>query len=185
MCFTRSSACVGKMMRSVVLAGLALCAAACSGSKATGGAAVDADDATVASFTGDWKVSGHIVGPWFAGPGFSPEPDAEILEKTLALTETGSAGAAALSCEAAAATVEVVPVTALFEGKITDAGLARSALGVGEDEIAVLRQTCTANGAALRLYHLVAQDRLLLTLNDIVYQFDREAAKPATGAPAP
>ena len=172
-------------MRSVALAALALCSAACSGSKATGGAPVDADDATVASFTGEWKVSGHIVGPWFVGPGFSPEPDAEILTKTLALTETGSTGAVALTCEAAAATVEVVPVTALFEGKITDAGLAKSALGVGEDEIAVLRQTCAANGAALRLYHLVAQDRLLLGLNDIVYQFDREAAKPVDGAPAP
>ncbi len=177
------------MMRSVALAALALCSAACSGSKATGGAPVDADDATVASFTGEWKVSGHIVGPWFVGPGFSPEPDAEILTKTLALTETGSTGAVALTCEAATTSVEVVPVTALFEGKITDAGLARSALGVREDEIAVLRQTCTVNGAtngaALRLYHLVAQDRLLLGLNDIVYQFDREAAKPVDGAPAP
>lgn len=179
MCCTRSSACVGEMMRSVVLVVLALGAVACSRSTAGGGASVDADAATVASFTGDWKVSGHIVAPWFVGPGFSPEPDAEILEKTLALTEAGSQGALALTCEAATATVEVVPVTALFEGKVTDAGLAKSALGVSEDEVAVMRQTCTANGAALKLYHLVAEDRLLLGLDDIIYQFDREKAEAA------
>lgn len=165
-------------MRSVVLAVLALGAVACSRSTAGGGAPVDADAATVASFTGEWKVSGHIVAPWFVGPGFSPEPDTDVLAQQLSLTETGSAGAAALACEAATATVEVVPVTALFEGKVTDAGLARSALGVTEDEIAVMRQTCTANGEALRLYHLVAEDRLLLALNNIVYQFDREKAAP-------
>mgnify|MGYP003547458735 CR=1 FL=1 len=169
-------------MRSIVLAVLALGAVACSRSTAGGGAAVDADDATVASFTGDWKVSGHIVAPWFVGPGFSPEPDADVLGATLALTETGSSGAATLTCDAATATVEVVPVTQLFEGKVTDAGLARSALGVSEDEIAVMRQTCTANGEALRLYHLIAEDRLLLGLNDIIYQFDREKA---AAAPAP
>jgi len=168
------------MMRWLLGAGMAcVMAAACSGSKVTGGAAVDADDATVASFTGEWAVSGHIVAPWFVGPGFEPEADQEILKTVLALSETGSAGPAALACEAATSTVEVVEATALFEGNVTDAGLAKSALGVNEDEIAVLRQTCTANGKAVRLYHLIAEDRLLLGLDDIVYQFDRKAAEPA------
>lgn len=168
------------MMRLLIGAGMAcVMATACSGSKATGGAPVDADDATVASFAGEWSVSGHIVAPWFTGPGFEPEADAEILKTPLALTETGSAGPTALACAAATNTVEVVPVTALFEGNVTDAGLAKSALGVTEQEIAVLRQTCAANGEAIRLYHLIAQDRLLLGLDNIVYQFDRKAAEPA------
>lgn len=169
------------MMRFLLGAGMAcVMAAACSGAKATGGAPVDADDVTVASFIGEWAVSGHIVAPWFTGPGFEPEADQEILKATLALSETGSAGAAALTCAAATSTIEVVEATALFEGHVTDEGLAKSALGVIEDEVAVLRQTCTANGEAIRLYHLIAQDRLLMGLDNIVYQFDRKAAATAT-----
>lgn len=169
------------MMRFLLGAGMAcVMAAACSGSKATGGAAVDADDATVASFAGEWTVSGHIVAPWFAGPGFEPEADQDILKTTLGLSETGSTGPAALACEAATNAVEVVETTALFEGRVTDADMAKSALGVSEEEIAVLRQTCSANGAAIRLYHLIAEDRLLLDRDNIIYQFDRKAAETAT-----
>lgn len=153
--------------------------AACSGSKATGGAQIDPDDATVANFTGDWEVSGHIVGPWFVGPGFSPEPDPEILEKALTLTETASTGAAALTCATAETAVEVVPAAGIFEGKIPDPYIAKASLGISQDEVALLKQTCTANGATVQIYHLVAQDRLLLGLNDIVYQFDRKVAETA------
>lgn len=168
------------MMRVVLGAGMAcVMAAACSASTTSGGAAVDADDVTVASFAGAWTVSGHIVAPWFTGPGFEPEADQEILKGTLGLSETGATGPAALACGAATSAVEIVEANALFEGKVTDEGLAKSALGVNEDEVAVLRQTCAADGEAIRLYHLVLEDRLLLGLNDIVYQFDRKPAEPA------
>lgn len=167
------------MRRFLLGAGMACVMAACSASTTSGGAAVDADDVTVATFAGEWAVSGHIVAPWFVGPGFEPEADQEILTSTLSLSETGAAGPAALACEAATSAVEIVEANALFEGKVTDEGLAKSALGVSEDEVAVLRQTCAANGGAVRLYHLILEDRLLLGLDNIVYQFDRKAAEPA------
>ncbi len=166
------------MRRMLLGAGMACVMAACSASTTTGGAAVDADDVTVASFAGEWAVSGHIVAPWFTGPGFEPEADPEILKTVLSLRETRAAGPAALACQAATSTVEIVERNALFEGKVTDEGLAKSALGVNEDEVAALRQTC-ADGGAARLYHLILEDRLLLDLDNIVYQFDRKAAEPA------
>lgn len=165
-------------MRKVSFLAAAMLLAACSGGKSTGGAQVDADDASVASFTGDWVVSGHIVGPWFVGPGFSPEPDADILGATLTLTETGSSGPAVLSCAAAEAAVEVVPVAGIFEGKVPDPYIAKASLGIGQDEVALLKQTCTTEaGKALRIYHLVAEDRLLLDVDNTIYQFDRKAAE--------
>lgn len=107
-------------------------------------------------------MSGHIVAPWFAGDGFLPEADPEILEKTLTLSETASSGPAALTCAAATGVVETAPVVGLFNGKVTDAAMAASTLGVAGDSVAVLKQTCTASGGAVQIYHLVKQDRLLM-----------------------
>lgn len=173
-------------MRSVIVALLASSAlAACSGSESSGGGDVKAADATPASFTGDWKVSGHIVTPWFAGEGFAPEADAEILEKALTLSETASSGPAALTCAAATTAMEIAPVVGLFDGKVTDAAMAASVLGVEGESVAVLKQTCTANGDAVQVYHLVKQDRLLLAHGDVVYQFDRPGVElPASEKPA-
>ena len=168
-------------MRSAVAAMMVLGLAACSGSNSDGGGAVDAGAATTASFDGSWKVSGHIVAPWFTGPGFAPEADAEILEKTLTLAETSTSGPAALTCAAATGAVEAVPVIGLFDGNITDAGMAASVLGIEGDSVAVLKQTCSDNGAAVQVYHLVKQDRLLLARDNVIYQFDRPSVEtPAT-----
>ena len=173
-------------MRSLVLAVMVLGVAACSGPGAGDGGAADAGAATPASFTGSWKVSGHIVAPWFTGPGFAPEADAEILEKTLTLTETSASGPAVLSCAAATGAVETAPVAGLFDGNVTDAGMAASVLGIEGDSVAVLKQTCADTGAAVLAYHLVKQDRLLLARDNVIYQFDRPSAEaPAEAAPSP
>lgn len=157
--------------------------AACgpSGGAAGGGAA--AGDASLASFTGDWKVKAHIVGPWFTGPGFAPEPDAEILEKTLTISETSAFGAAALTCETATFAVAPQPLSGMFEGKVTDAYVARAALGIEGEQTPTLTG-CTAGGAALS-YHMIGKDTMLLAVGDIVYQLGRpEAEEPATPVPA-
>jgi len=184
---------VGDVMRFLSVAVLTPFAlAACSGSESSGGGSVKAGDATPASFIGEWKVSGHIVAPWFAGDGFLPEADPEILEKTLTLSETASSGPAALTCAAATGVVETAPVVGLFNGKVTDAAMAASTLGVAGDSVAVLKQTCTASGGAVQIYHLVKQDRLLMQAGEVVYQFDRptadipaEPAAPPTAPAAP
>lgn len=73
----------------------------------------------------------------------------------------------------------------LFDGKVTDAAMAASVLGVEGESVAVLKQTCTANGDAVQVYHLVKQDRLLLAHGDVVYQFDRPGVElPASEKPA-
>lgn len=172
-------------MRAVVLSVMVLGLAACSGSSSGGGAAVDASTATTASFNGDWKVSGHIVAPWFTGPGFAPEPDAEILDKTLTIAETSASGPAALTCTAATGAVETAPVVGLFDGNVTDAEMAASVLGIEGDSVAVLKQTCTDNGATVQVYHLVKQDRLLLARDNVIYQFDRPGVEAPAEAPAP
>lgn len=163
-------------------------AAACVGVLAacgpSGGAAggVAAGDATVASFAGDWKVTGHIVGPWFAGPGFAPDADAEILEKTLTISDTGATGAAALTCEATFA-VAPQPLASMFGGKVTDAYIAKATLGVEGEQTPTL--TGCAVGGAARDYHLIGKDTLLLGVGDIVYQFGRPVAEEAAPAEAP
>lgn len=159
--------------------------AACSGSESSGGGAVNASEATRASFAGDWKVSGNIVAPWFTGPGFAPEADPEILEKTLSLSETASSGPAALTCAAATSAMETAPVVGLFDGNVTDPAMAKSVLGIEGDSVAVLKQTCTANGGAMQIYHLVKQDRLLLSVSNIIYQFDRPTADTPAEPTAP
>ena len=172
-------------MRSVVASVMVLAFAACSGSNSDGGGTADAGAATTASFNGDWKVSGHIVAPWFTGPEFAPEADAEILDKTLTIAETSVSGPAALTCAAATGAVETAPVVGLFDGNVTDAGMAASVLGIEGDSVAVLKQTCTDTGAAVQAYHLVKQDRLLLSRDNVIYQFDRPSAEtPAAPAPA-
>jgi hypothetical protein len=55
--------------------------------------------------------------------------------------------------------------------------MAKSVLGIEGDSVAVLKQTCTANGGAMQIYHLVKQDRLLLSAGNIIYQFDRPKAE--------
>ena len=134
------------------------------------------------------------MAPWFAGPGFAPEADAEILATNLTLAETSASGPAALTCAAATGAVETAPVVGLFDGNVTDAAMAASVLGIEGDSVAVLKQTCTDNGATVVAYHLVKQDRLLLARDNVIYQFDRPgvekpadvkpAAAPATPAPA-
>lgn len=166
-------------MRSLFLAMLTPFAlAACSGSQSSGGGSVNASEATPASFAGDWKVSAHIVAPWFTGPGFAPDADPEILEKTLSLSETASSGPAPLTCATATSAVEIAPVVGLFDGNVTDPAMAKSVLGIEGDSVAVLKQTCTASGGAVQIYHLVKQDRLLLGANNMIYQFDRPKAEP-------
>ena len=96
----------------------------------------------------------------------------------------------ALTCAAATTAMETAPVVGLFDGNVTDAAMAASVLGVEGDSVAVMKQTCTANGAAVQAYYLVKQDRLLLTHGDLVYQFDRpgvelpSSVKPAAPAAA-
>lgn len=166
----------------VVALGAAL--AACSGkSGAPGGGAVASG--TLADFTGDWKVTGHIVAPWFVGPGFSPEPDPEILGKVLTIAETATSGPAILTCDAAKFEVKALPVDGLFEGNVPDPYVAKAALGVEQEQTSTLMEACTSGGADKEFnYHLVAKDRMLLGLDNIVYQFDRPSAEPAPASPS-
>jgi hypothetical protein len=73
--------------------------------------------------------------------------------------------------------VKTFPVEGLFEGNVPDASLARSALGVEQDQTPSLVQTCTTDRAdRTYTYHLIGKDVLLLGLDNIVYQFGREPA---------
>jgi hypothetical protein len=168
-----------KLVSTAAVAVLGVAAlAGCSG-KPAGGGVVAPEDATVASFAGDWKVTGHIVAPWFKGPGFSPEPDPEILDKVLTITETATSGPAFLACEAAAFEVKALPVAGLFEGNVPDPYIARAALGVTQEQTPTLMESCTSGGADREFnYHLIARDTLLLGLDNIVYQFGRPKAAP-------
>lgn len=155
--------------------------AGCSGKSADGGNAA-AGDATLASFTGEWKVRGHIVAPWFTGPEFLPEPDAEILGKALVITATGTSGPAILTCELATFDLKSLPVAGLFEGNVPDPYVARAALGVAQEQTPTLMEGCTSGGSDKEMnYHLIGSDTLLLGLDNIVYQFERakaDAQKP-------
>jgi hypothetical protein len=172
------------MVRIGFAAALLASAAACSPGGTAGGGAATAADAS--SFNGEWKVTGHIVAPWLTEQGFAPEADAEILAATLTISDTGMTGPAALTCEGATLAVAPQPLASMFDGKVTDAYVAKSALGVEGDATPTLTG-CTVGGAA-RNYHLIAQDTLLLGVGDIVYQFGRpkaeEPAAPAAAAPA-
>lgn len=171
-----------KTKLSMGLAALAL--AACGPSGGAGGGTAAAGDATVASFTGDWTVKAHIVGPWFTGPGFSPEPDAEILGKTLTISETGATGPAALTCEAATFAVAPQPLSGMFDGKVTDAYVAKAALGIDGEQTPALTGCAGSDGALS--YYMIGKDKMLLSVGDIVYQFGRpDAAAPADAKPAP
>lgn len=175
---------------------LALALAACSGSSG-GGSAAAPSEASQQSFVGEWKVVGHIVAPWFVGPGFAPDPDPEILDKVLTITETSTSGAAILTCEAAKFEVKSLDKSGLFEGNVPDPYVAKAALGVEQDQTPTLMEGCTSGAGDLELnYHLIGKDTLLLGLDNIVYQFGRGAdavapatppkqAAPATPAPAP
>ncbi len=157
--------------------------AACGPSGGAGGGADTAGDTTVASFTGDWAVKAHIVGPWFTGPGFAPDPDAEILSKTLTISETGATGAAVLTCETAAFAVAPQPLSGMFDGKVTDAYVAKAALGVEGEQTPALTG-CIGSGGPIS-YYMIDKDTMLLSVGDIVYQFGRpDAAAPADATPA-
>jgi hypothetical protein len=168
----------------IIALGLAL--ASCSG-KSSGAPGTSAE-ATLASFTGEWKVTAHIVAPWFKGPGFDPEPDAEILEKVLTITEQATSGPAILTCELATFDLKSLPVAGLFEGNVPDPYVAKAALGVEAEVTPTLMEGCTSGGSDKEMnYHLIGKDKMLLGFDNIVYQFGRVgAAKPApAAAPAP
>jgi len=162
----------------IVMAGVLLVACSQGGAASGGGAA--AADAGVEAFMGTWKVSGNIVAPWFSGPGFSPRPDAEILSTPLVLTAKSATGAGILACPAATFKAAPSPSEGLFEGNVPDRAVAKSALGVDQEQTATLVQSCTSGGRDIVLsYHLVRADRMLLGLDNIVYQFDREPVAAA------
>ncbi len=172
---------MGKLVSGVVVSALCILLAGCSDKSAGKGDAA-AGDATLASFTGEWKVTAHIVAPWFTGPGFPPEPDTEILEKVLTISQTATSGPAILMCEAATFEVKVLPVAGLFEGHVPDPYIANAALGVTQEQTPTLEEGCASGGADKELsYHLIGKDKLLLGLDNIVYQFER----PAAEAPKP
>ncbi|MFT3724090.1 MAG: hypothetical protein QM773_10920 [Hyphomonadaceae bacterium] len=179
-----------RIISGVAIVALGVALAGCSG-KSGGGGAAAAADATLASFTGEWKVTAHIVAPWFTGPGFDPEPDAEILEKVLTITEKATSGPAILTCELATFDLKSLPVAGLFEGNVPDPYIAKAALGVGQDETPTLMEGCTSGGSDKEMnYHLIGKDKMLLGLDNIVYQFERpsaqtpaQAARPAAAAP--
>jgi hypothetical protein len=165
------------------LASLALLGA-CSGPSSPGGAAAGGGD--VASFMGSWVYQASIVAPWMGGEGFSPEPDAEIMATPLVLAEGAASGPAALSCAPAAYAVKPVALAETFEGHVTDAYVAKAALGIEGDQIPTLTVTCQgATGDAMFSYHLIKADTLLIGLNNTVYQLSRPKAAPAEPAKQP
>lgn len=135
-----------------------------------------------AGFTGEWHVSGNIVGPWFTGPDFVPEPDADVLSQTLTLTDTSAAGPVALTCAAATFEAKTLPAEGLFEGRVPERYVATASLGVEQDQVPALVQTCTEAGKAPVTYNMVGKDRMIAAVGDIVYQFDRGPAKAAEAA---
>lgn len=156
---------------------LAFTLSACSGSSG-GGPAAAAGEATLKSFTGEWVVTAHIVAPWFTGPDFAPDPDPEILAKTLTITETATKGAATLTCDAARFEVKPLPGEGLFEGNAPDPYIAKAALGIEQDQTPTLLESCTTGAGDMELsYHLIGTDKLLLGLDNIVYQFGRPSAE--------
>lgn len=170
------------MKLSMVVACAGALAACGPSGGAAGGGAVAAGDATVASFAGEWAVSGHIVAPWFGPEGFAPEPDAEILGTKLTISETGVTGPAALMCAGATLAVAQQPLSAMFDGKVTDAYLAKAQLGV-EGE-----QTAALTGCNAQTYYMIGEKKMLLGVNDIIYQFGPPKAEepaPAAATPAP
>lgn len=176
-----------RIISGVAIFALGIGFAGCSGKSGGSGSAAPAD-ATLASFAGEWKVTAHIVAPWFTGPGFDPEPDAEILEKALTITQTGTSGPAILTCEQASFEVKSLPVVGLFEGNVPDPYIAKASLGVEQDQTPTLVEGCTSGGSDKEMsYHLIGKDRMLLGLDNIVYQFGRpDAQAPAAAAkPAP
>ena len=156
--------------------------AACGPSKAP--AAGDAAPGE-AGFTGEWHVSGNIVGPWFTGPDFVPEPDADVLAQTLTLTDASAAGAAAMTCATATFEAKTLPAEGLFEGRVPERYVATASLGVEQDEVPALVQTCSEAGKAPVTYNMVGKDRMIAAVGDIVYQFDRGPAKASAEAAAP
>ena len=61
-----------RIISGIAIIALGVALAGCSG-KSGGGGNAAAMDATLASFAGEWKVTAHIVAPWFTGPGFDPK----------------------------------------------------------------------------------------------------------------
>lgn len=165
----------------VAIMGVGVAACGPSNAPAAGGGAVAAGEA---GFTGEWHVTGNIVGPWFTGPDFAPDPDADVLGQTLTLTETSAAGPAALACAAATFEAKTLPADGLFDGKVPDAYTAKAALGVEQDQVPALVQTCSEAGKTPVTYNMVGKDRMIAAVGDVVYQFDR-GAKPAAEAAAP
>lgn len=171
---------LGLVISASCLAVLTACSPSGSGAGTAGAAA-----ATQAAFTGEWKVNGHITAPWFAGDGFAPDPDPEILENTLTITDKGSSGPAILTCEDAGFTTKTVTLAEMFDGKITDPYLASATLGVTQAQTPVLIEGCSSGGSEVEMsFYQIAPETLLLALNDTVYQFGRPTAD-APAAPAP
>lgn len=171
----------------VVVMGAGLVACGPSNAPAAGGAAPAAGEA---GFTGEWHVTGNIVGPWFAGPDFAPDADADVLGQTLTLTDTSAAGPAALACATATFEAKTLPAEGLFDGKVPERYVASAALGVEQDQVPALVQTCSEAGKMPVTYNMVGKDRMIAAVGEIVYQFDRgpkpaaEAATPAAPAAA-
>ncbi|HOY76583.1 MAG TPA: hypothetical protein PLN33_02180 [Hyphomonadaceae bacterium] len=167
----------------VAVMGVGVAACGPSNAPAAGGGAVAPGEA---GFTGEWHVSGHIVGPWFTGPDFVPEADADVLGQTLTLTDASAAGPAALTCASATFEAKTVPAEGLFEGRVPERYVATASLGVEQDQVSALVQTCSEAGKAPVTYNMVGKDRMIVAVGDIVYQFDRgpKAAAEAAAAPA-
>jgi len=142
--------------------------------------AADGGEASVSdlkAFIGTWTHKGNIIAPWLVGPGFLPDPEPEIIEKPLVIGETSSVGPSMLSCETAVYSVTTPGLDGLFEGKVTDPYIASSVLGIDKDKIPTLAESCKSPTGDMELnYHLIDKDKLLLGLNNVVYQFER--AKP-------
>lgn len=189
MCCTRSSGRASEQMDKMKLymarigfaAVLLASAAACSpGGPAASGGVTGAD---ASAFSGAWKAKGHILAPWFAGEGFAPDADAEIVAGTVTISDTGVSGPTALTCEGATLSVAPQPLASMFDGKMTDAYIAKAALGV-EGDVTPTLIGCSVDGAA-RNFHLIAKDTLLLGVGDIVYQLGRPTMEgPAAATPA-
>lgn len=173
---------LGLVMTASCLALLAAC-----GPSGGGAAAPGAGAATQAAFVGKWKVTGHVTAPWFAGDGFAPDPDPEILEKILTITDKGSSGPAILACEDAGFTTKTATLAEMFDGKITDPYVASATLGVRQAQTPVLIEGCSSGGSEIEMsFYQIAPETLLLALNDTVYQFGRPTAEQAAEpAPAP
>lgn len=154
------TACVAGMM----MAGLAACGP-------SGGAADAA--AGDGGFQGAWKVKGHIVAPWFTGPGFAPEADKAVKDATLTLTHTSASGADWLTCDPATFETKAAAAGELFDGKVPDRTVAKSALGIDDDPAAVMVQTCGDQGKAPVTYVMAGRGRMLLAAGDVIYQFER------------